>query len=416
MKAIRRLFGETTAISGWVLALPFWPIRVRALLLTLQGGRVHGTARLFAGTAVVGRQLAVGPRSFVNAGCHLDATEQLTIGADVHLSPRVMVLTVSHAIAGPSAAAACVERAPVTIEDGAWIGAGAIIFPGVTVGKGAVVGAGLGRQPQRSRRPPVRRQPSEADPRAAWRPQLSRPDRQRPRTLRRPRGMRRSEPGSLPPATTPADADAVHGAGPATGRNDAERVEATAGEVAAAVDAYRTAAAPRRRRPRPVPVTVWRRVDLSVGAAFDLVVPIDLTTIFGGYGPLPAVVGVDGSGEPWGRPGQRRTVRLLGGGQMDEVVVDVVQPGLFRYEVVPVRGALRLAVGGIDGRFLFARSEAGGTVIRWTYVFHPGPGDGRSCACSPPSGVGTPSASWRPIAADAAAAGAPPTGADVDAG
>ena len=142
VKAFRRLFGETTSISAWLLALPFWPIRLRGLLLTLQGGDVHGSARIFAGTNIVGTHLAVGSRTFINAGCHLDATEQLTIGADVHLSPRVMVLTVSHDIAGPERRGGGVKRAPVTIDDGAWIGAGAIIFPGVTVGRGAVVGAG----------------------------------------------------------------------------------------------------------------------------------------------------------------------------------------------------------------------------------------------------------------------------------
>ena len=31
---------------------------------------------------------------------------------------------------------------PVTIEDGGWIGGGAIILPGVTIGKGSVIGAG----------------------------------------------------------------------------------------------------------------------------------------------------------------------------------------------------------------------------------------------------------------------------------
>lgn len=31
---------------------------------------------------------------------------------------------------------------PVTIEDGAWIGAGVIILPGVRIGKNAVIGAG----------------------------------------------------------------------------------------------------------------------------------------------------------------------------------------------------------------------------------------------------------------------------------
>jgi len=31
---------------------------------------------------------------------------------------------------------------PVTIEDGGWVGGGAIILPGVTIGEGGVIGAG----------------------------------------------------------------------------------------------------------------------------------------------------------------------------------------------------------------------------------------------------------------------------------
>lgn len=123
--------------------------------------------------------------------------------------------------------------------------------------------------------------------------------------------------------------------------------------------------------PRPIPVTVWRRVAADVSTAFDIVVPIDLASIFTGYGPLPAVVATDGETEVWGVEGQHRTVRLADGGQMDETVVQVSRPGLFRYRVVPTRGLLRIFIRAIDGRFVFAPSEAGGTVIRWTYVFRP---------------------------------------------
>ena len=31
---------------------------------------------------------------------------------------------------------------PVTIEDGVWIGSGAVINPGITIGKNSVIGAG----------------------------------------------------------------------------------------------------------------------------------------------------------------------------------------------------------------------------------------------------------------------------------
>nr|WP_277924466.1 DapH/DapD/GlmU-related protein [Sphingomonas sp. CROZ-RG-20F-R02-07] len=35
-----------------------------------------------------------------------------------------------------------VRRAPITIENDAWIGAGVIVLPGITIGGGAILGAG----------------------------------------------------------------------------------------------------------------------------------------------------------------------------------------------------------------------------------------------------------------------------------
>lgn len=130
--------------------------------------------------------------------------------------------------------------------------------------------------------------------------------------------------------------------------------------------------APGSEGPRPVPVTVWRRVDASVADAFTAVVPVDLASVFCGFGPLPAVTRTEGDAGAWGTAdGQSRTVLLAGGGRLRETVLQAAAPGLFRYEVVPERGALRYLVRSIEGRFVFSESEAGGTVIRWTYVFRP---------------------------------------------
>jgi Polyketide cyclase / dehydrase and lipid transport len=163
--------------------------------------------------------------------------------------------------------------------------------------------------------------------------------------------------------------------------------------------------------PRPVPVTVWRRVAADLEAAFDVVVPIDLAAVFRGSALLPAVTHTDGGSERWGTVGQHRTVHLADGGQLDERIVEVHRPGLFRYEVVPTHGMLRLFIRRIDGQFVFAPSEAGGTVIRWTYVFRPRRGaHGIVRAIAP---------AWRRyagqvmdcLAAEVAAVGAPPNDA-----
>jgi acetyltransferase-like isoleucine patch superfamily enzyme len=56
----------------------------------------------------------------------------------------VKILTSQHTDAGRDVAIfnAPVELKPVVIEEGADIGVGAIILPGVTIGRGAQIGAG----------------------------------------------------------------------------------------------------------------------------------------------------------------------------------------------------------------------------------------------------------------------------------
>ena len=64
---------------------------------------------------------------------------KVTIGNDVSIAPGVLIMAASHDY---SSTALEDISAPVLIEDHVWIGARAIIFPGVTVGKYAVIGAG----------------------------------------------------------------------------------------------------------------------------------------------------------------------------------------------------------------------------------------------------------------------------------
>lgn len=227
--------------------------------------------------------------------------------------------------------------------------------------------------------------------------------------------MATADPSDGQPVTTEAP---VTGAGdpPNTpGVADAPRLADAPADAQPAPNAPQVCAAGSRGA-RPVPVTVWRRVDSQLEAAFDAVVPIPLEQVFTGFGPLPAVVGTDELAGPWGAAvGQSRTVRLAGGGRLRETILEVGRPGLFRYEVVPTHGALRLIVRRIEGRFIFSPSEAGGTVIRWTYVFRPRRGARPAVRALAPI--------WRRYAdqvmerlARAVAASAPRSGTDAAAG
>lgn len=67
--------------------------------------------------------------------------DNVTIGDRVSMAPHITIVTSSHPNKSRIAPFAPVARGPVVIEDDAWIGAGAIILPGVRIGRGAVVGA-----------------------------------------------------------------------------------------------------------------------------------------------------------------------------------------------------------------------------------------------------------------------------------
>lgn len=66
----------------------------------------------------------------------------LYLGDRVSIAPRCTFIILSHPNSSAVKKVVTYKKAFIRIEDDAWIGAGAIILPGVTVHEGAVVGAG----------------------------------------------------------------------------------------------------------------------------------------------------------------------------------------------------------------------------------------------------------------------------------
>jgi hypothetical protein len=114
-----------------------------------------------------------------------------------------------------------------------------------------------------------------------------------------------------------------------------------------------------------------RAVPVELRRAFDVTLPIPLTTIFSRrYGLLPPVKEIRGQDGVWGRVGQSRTVVTSDGGTMRELLTEVDSPHSFSYCLSDITGPLRPLVDGIDGRWEFS-PQGTGTLITWRWTLHP---------------------------------------------
>ncbi|RLC65707.1 MAG: hypothetical protein DRI48_06430, partial [Chloroflexi bacterium] len=86
----------------------------------------------------------IGRNCFVGELCLIRGQGGVQIGDSVLLAPRVQILAVNHLFDDPPRPVIQqgITAQGIVVEDGAWIGAGAILVDGVRVGARAVVGAG----------------------------------------------------------------------------------------------------------------------------------------------------------------------------------------------------------------------------------------------------------------------------------
>ena len=121
-----------------------------------------------------------------------------------------------------------------------------------------------------------------------------------------------------------------------------------------------------------VPVTVQTRTGLAPRRAFEIIAPIDLSLIFKGWGPFPAVRGVKNQTADWDHVGPSRHPELSDGSTATETLTEYTRGQSFAYELVDFTNMLGKLVHGIRGEWTFT-PDGNGTVIRWTYEFKPLP-------------------------------------------
>ncbi len=88
-----------------------------------------------------GTTISVGDGCYFNSGTTFVDDYLITIGNGVMFGPNVTVCTTGHPL-HPEHRFDGMYSLPVVIGDRVWIGANAVILPGVTIGENSVIGAG----------------------------------------------------------------------------------------------------------------------------------------------------------------------------------------------------------------------------------------------------------------------------------
>jgi len=117
------------------------PDHLRWVLLRASGYSVERSligARGFIGS----RKIVIGRGCSLNRGVFLDGLGPVILGNQVSIGMNALILTGSHEMGDPDKRAGALTSEAVRVEDGAWIGANAVVMPGITIGRGSVVGAG----------------------------------------------------------------------------------------------------------------------------------------------------------------------------------------------------------------------------------------------------------------------------------
>ncbi|MHA7208363.1 DapH/DapD/GlmU-related protein [Arthrobacter sp. MDT1-65] len=116
------------------------PERVLHLLSQLTGKPIDPSVTVFPPFySDFGRNITLGKRVFINAGCTFQDQGGVVIGDDTLIGHNTVLATLNHDLA--PGRRADMHPARIVVGRNVWIGSNATILPGVTIGDNAVVAA-----------------------------------------------------------------------------------------------------------------------------------------------------------------------------------------------------------------------------------------------------------------------------------
>ncbi|MEG2061870.1 MAG: acyltransferase [Alistipes sp.] len=119
---------------------------IRRHILLAAGCEIGKGVSLNAYTQCAGNAIEIGDNTWISSGTHILSSfvpsERVKIGNCCDVGPEVLFVNGTHQIGSCHRRAGEGRCLPITIGDGCWIGARAVILGGATIGSGCVVAAG----------------------------------------------------------------------------------------------------------------------------------------------------------------------------------------------------------------------------------------------------------------------------------
>jgi maltose O-acetyltransferase len=127
---------------------PFVATHAITLALRAAGAQIAPSAAFWGMPTLMGSRspatrLAVGESCGFNFGCVFELDALITFEPHVSVGHQVMFLTRTRDCTDASRRGAEGEPKPIRVGAGSWIGARAVVLPGITIGPGSVIGASI---------------------------------------------------------------------------------------------------------------------------------------------------------------------------------------------------------------------------------------------------------------------------------